>query len=123
MSAVRWLRVSYWAGAIADALAAVAMLIDLKKQEAARPGTGGSLLSAMTGASQSSTDFDSRFLSDSGDDCEDESDEDGDEIFAQLHGAALAAGRFCIAVAALNFLFVTTTRWHGLLRVLRGEGS
>ena len=69
-----------------NAAAAVAMLIDLKKQEeeAARPGTGGSLLSAMTGASQSSTDFDSRFLSDSGDDCEDESDEDGDEIFAQL---------------------------------------
>jgi predicted CoA-binding protein len=27
MSAIRWLRVSYWAGAIADALAAVAMLV------------------------------------------------------------------------------------------------
>ena len=27
MSAIRWLRVSYWAGAVADALAAVAMLV------------------------------------------------------------------------------------------------
>jgi len=70
------------------AAAAVAMLMDLKKQEeeATRPGTGGSLLSAMTGASQSSADFDSndsRDLSDSGDESEDDS-EYGDMIFAQL---------------------------------------
>jgi len=70
------------------AAAAVAMLMDLKKQEeeATRPGTGGSLFSAMTGASQSSADFDlndSRVLSDSGDESEDDS-EYGDMIFDQL---------------------------------------
>ena len=70
------------------AAAAVALLMDLKKQEVSRPGTGGS---AMTGASGSSTDFDSRYLDDSGDDEEDDSDDE--DVFGQLrHMQGRSAG-------------------------------
>ena len=61
------------------AAAAVAMLMDLKKQEeSARPGTGAS---GMSFPSQSSADFESEFFTDSGDEEDDE--EDGD-LLAQL---------------------------------------
>jgi importin-7 len=67
--------------------AAVALLMDLKKQEEAstRPGTGASGLSV---PSQSSTDFDSRYLSDSGDDDDGDDDDDdyddGTDFLAEL---------------------------------------
>ncbi len=63
--------------------AAVAMLMDLKKQEetSIRPGTGAS---GMSVPSQSSTDFDARYLSGSGDEDDEDDDDDDGDLLAQL---------------------------------------